>query len=109
TARAPASFLSPRAAQLWFEFRQHGRSLPGWVAIVVPFELVLFYVVRDEPRVLTALTLIGMLLTPPFLAAFVAATVGFSPFLATRPLSTAALAAAKLKMALRSTAAAWLV
>jgi hypothetical protein len=78
-ARSRDRFPSPRAAQLWFEFRQHGRSLPGWVAMVVPFELALLYVVRDEPRVLTAITLIGMLLTPPFLAAFVAATVSLRP------------------------------
>lgn len=107
--RAPERFLSPRAAQLWFESRQHGRSLPGWVAMVVPFEIALLYVVRDEPRVLTAITLVGMLLTPPFLAAFVAANVSFTAFLATRPLSTAALVSAKLKMALASTAAAWLL
>jgi polyhydroxybutyrate depolymerase len=101
--------LSPRRAQLWFEFRQHGRSLPGWVAIVVPFEVALLYVVRDEPRVLTAITLVGMLLTPPFLSAFVASTASLTPFLATRPLGTAALVSARLKMALASTAAAWLV
>lgn len=119
-ARAPGPFPSAPAAQLWLELRQHGRSLPGWVAIVVPFEVALLYVVRDEPRVLTAIGVGGMLLTPPFLAAFVAATVsrsgaagadafGLTPFLATRPLSTAALVSAKLKMALASTAAAWLL
>jgi poly(3-hydroxybutyrate) depolymerase len=107
--RSPDRFLSPRRAQLWFELRQQGRSLPGWVAIVVPFELALLYVVRDEPRVLTAIALVGMLLTPPFLAAFVAANVSFTSFLATRPLGTAALVSAKLKMALASTAAAWLL
>jgi polyhydroxybutyrate depolymerase len=108
-ARSPDRFVSPRRAQLWFELRQHGRSLPGWVAIVAPFELALLYVVRDEPRVLTAIALIGMLLTPPFLAAFVAGTVSFSPFLATRPLGTGALVSAKMKTALASTAAAWLL
>ena len=61
-----------------------------------------------------------MLLTPPFLAAFVAVTVGRSnpdashsygltPFVATRPLTTAALAAAKLRMAIASTLVAWLL
>jgi hypothetical protein len=65
--------------------------------------------------------LLGVLLTPPFMAAFVAATVrkpdldgrdareehGLSPFLATRPLSNRTLIAAKLEMSLVSTALAW--
>ena len=113
-------FPSAARAQAWFEWRQHGRSLPAWVAILVPFEVLFLYVVRHEPPVLTMIALVGMLLTPPFLAAFVAVTVGRSspdasdaygltPFVATRPLSTAALAAAKLRMALASTLFAWLL
>jgi poly(3-hydroxybutyrate) depolymerase len=113
-------FPSPARAQSWFEWRQHGRSLPAWVAILLPFELLFLYVVRHEPPVLTMIALVGMLLTPPFLAAFVAATVGRSnpdaskaygltPFVATRPLSTAAIVAVKLKMALTSTLFAWLL
>jgi polyhydroxybutyrate depolymerase len=116
-------FPSTARAQTWFEWRQHGRSLPAWVAIVLPFELLLLYVVRPEPlstSVLTVITLVFMLLTPPFLAAFVAVTVGRSnpdasnaygltPFVATRPLSTAGLVAAKLRMAVASTLFAWLL
>ena len=90
------------------------------MAILVPFELLFLYVVRHEPPVLTMIALVGMLLTPPFLAAFVAVTVGRSnpdasnaygltPFVATRPLSTAALVAVKLRMALASTLFAWLL
>ena len=63
---------------------------------------------------------VAVLLTPPFMAGFVAATVskanpmratryGVSPFIATRPLSSAALIAAKLKMTIWSTVAAWLL
>lgn len=113
-------FPSPARAQAWFEWRQHGRSLPAWVAILVPFQLLFLYVVRHEPPVLTMIALVGMLLTPPFLAAFVALTVGRSnpdasnaygltPFVATRPLSTAAIVAVKLRMALASTLSAWLL
>jgi polyhydroxybutyrate depolymerase len=90
------------------------------VAILVPFELLFLYVVRHEPPVLTLIALVGLLLTPPFLAAFVAVTVGRSnpdpgnaygltPFVATRPLSTAAIVAVKLRMALASTLLAWLL
>jgi polyhydroxybutyrate depolymerase len=113
------SFSAARA-QVWFEWRQHGRSLPVWTALVLPFELLLLFVAGDEPAVLTVVTLAGMLLTPPFLAAFVALTVGRSspeashsygltPFVATRPLSTAMLVAAKLRMAVASTLLAWLL
>src|SRR5439155_9117088 len=113
-------FPSAARAQTWFEWQQHGRSLPAWVAILVPFEVLFLYVVRHEPPVLTRIALVVLLLTPPFLAAFVAVTVGRSnpdasnaygltPFVATRPLSTAAIVAAKLRMALVSTLFAWLV
>jgi polyhydroxybutyrate depolymerase len=113
-------FPSAARAQAWFEWRQHGGSLPAWTAIVVPFEILFLYIVRHEPPVLTTIALVGMLLTPPFLAAFVAVTVGRSnadashsygltPFVATRPLSTAALVAAKLRMAMASTLFTWLL
>lgn len=113
-------FVSAARAQGWLEWREHGRSLPAWTAIVLPFQLLLLFVVRGEPPVLTVITLVLMLLTPPFLAAFVALTVGRSspdagnaygltPFLATRPLRAAGLVAAKLRMAGASTLVAWLL
>lgn len=63
-------------------------------------------------------TLIVALLTPPFLAGFVAAAVGkanpfvrdsygLAPFLATRPMSSAGLIAAKVEMAIWSTLLTW--
>jgi poly(3-hydroxybutyrate) depolymerase len=118
--RRRGPFPSAARAQTWFEWRQHGRSLPAWVAIVLPFEILFLYLVRHEPAVLTLIGLVFVLLTPPFLAAFVAVTVGRSnpdasnaygltPFVATRPLSTATLVAAKLRMALASTLFAWLL
>ena len=118
--RARERFLSAARAQAWFEWRQHGRSLPVWTAVVLPFQLLLLFVVRHEPSVLTVVTLAAMLLTPPFLAAFVALTAGRSnpdasssyglmPFVATRPLTTGALVAAKLRMAMASTLFAWLL
>lgn len=118
--RGRGPFPSAGRAQAWLEWRQHGRSLPAWVAILVPFEVLFLYVVRQEPPVLTMIALVGMLLTPPFLAAFVALTVGRSnpdasraygltPFVATRPLSTPAMVFVKLRMALLSTLFAWLL
>jgi hypothetical protein len=112
-------FPSPARAQAWFEWRRHGWSLPAMVGILLPFELALLFVFSKTPIIVFE-TLLGVLLTPPFMAAFVAATVGKSnhpgsdshgvtPFLATRPLTSASLVAAKLKAATGSTLAAWLL
>ena len=112
-------FASPARAQLWFEWRRHGRSLPALVAILLPFELALLFAAGNTPA-LVFLILLGVLLTPPFMAAFAAATVsrsnpyvsdsyGVPPLTATRPLTSAALIAAKLKMTIWSTLAAWLL
>ena len=103
------TFPSAGSAQTWFEWRRFGRSLPAMVAILLPFELALLFAFPETP-VLVFKILLGVLLTPPFMAAFVAATVGKSPpFFATRPMTTPALVAATLKAALRSTLAAWLL
>jgi hypothetical protein len=112
-------FPSPARAQVWFEWRRHGRSLPAMVGILLPFELALLFVFSETPAIVFE-TLLGVLLTPPFMAAFVAATVGKSnqpgsdsygvtPFIATRPLTSASLVAAKLKATIWSTLAAWLL
>lgn len=107
--RRQSAFLSPSRAQTWLEWRQHGRSLPALVAILLPFELALLFAFRQTP-VLIFEVLVFVLLTPPFMALFVAPTVGeFSPFIAARPIPNASLIAAKLKATLRSTLAAWLL
>jgi hypothetical protein len=123
TAHVPSrrrlQFRSPASAQAWFEWRRHGRSLPGWVAILLPFELLLLWAAGDATT-LVFWILVVVLLTPPFMATFAAATVsksnpsasefyGVAPFIATRPLTSAELIAAKLKMAIWSTVAAWLL
>lgn len=110
-AKAPLpSFPTAARAQAWFEWRQHGRSLPALVAIVLPFVLAIAFLFPDTP-VIVAEVLIGVLLLPPFLAIFVAATVSRhnSTFLSTRPMSSAALIASKLKVTLVSTLAAWVL
>jgi hypothetical protein len=98
-------FDAPTQAQAWLEWRQHGRSLPVLVGILLPFELALLFAAGNDPA-LVFVILLGVLLTPPFMAAFAAATVrkanpGGS--------GSAALVAAKLKMAIWSTLAAWLL
>jgi hypothetical protein len=112
-------FSSAASAQAWFEWRRHGRSLPAWVAILLPFELVLLWV-SGESSGLVLTILIGVLLTPPFMATFAATAVsrssanasdayGVTPFVATRPLTNAELIAAKLRMAIRSVSVTWLL
>jgi hypothetical protein len=112
-------FATPARAQAWFERRRHGRSLPALVGVLLPFELALLFVTGDAPALAFAIVL-GVLLTPPFMAVFSAATVprstssardpyGISAFIATRPMTGAALVAAKLKGAAWSTVAAWLL
>ena len=112
-------FRSPARAQVWFEWRRHGRSLPALVGLLLPFELGLLWLARDAPGFVFEILFLA-LITPPFMAACTAWTVsrpnpqgrdsyGVPPFIATRPLTSAELIAAKLKMAMWSTLAAWLV
>lgn len=112
-----AGFASPAGAQAWFEWRRHGWTLPALVGILLPFELAVVWLARDAAAfVFEILFLVAV--TPPFMAAFtgwagskpqpgVGDSYGASPFFATRPLTTAELIGAKLKMASWSTLAAW--
>jgi hypothetical protein len=113
-------FRSAAAAQLWFEWRRHGQSLPVMVAWVVPFELSVLFISGYGSQWFVFEVLTFILLTPALMAAFVGATVskaspyardvyGVSPFNATKPMTSAAMIAAKLTMATVSTLAAWVV
>jgi hypothetical protein len=117
---ADRGFRSAARAQAWFEWRRHGWTLPVLVALVVPFELMLLFVPGNNIASIVLTTLLAALLTPPFLAGFVAAAVskanpfarddyGLTSFVATRPVSSAALIAAKLEMTVWSTLIAWAV
>ena len=112
-------FASPARAQAWFEWRRHGRSLPALVGMLLPFELALLFI-PGNTLAFVFVMLLGVLLTPPLMAVFAAATVrtanphgresyGVTPFIGTRPLTSAALIAAKLKATIWSTLAAWLL
>lgn len=113
----PLASWTPARAQLWLEWQRHGRVLPVWVAIALPFELSLLFVFTDS-RTLLAETLLLALLTPPFIASFVAANLRKSsaessdsyeltPFIATRPLPSASIVGAKLLAAIHSTLVTW--
>jgi hypothetical protein len=107
-AKARPTFRSEARAQLWFEWRMYGRTLPALVAILLPFELAMFWIYRDIQNIVLCMVVLT-LVTPPFMAAFVApaASAAMTPFIARRPVSGASLIGAKLKTALASTAAAW--
>ena len=93
--------------------------MPALVGILLPFELGLLYLARHEPPVLVELTLVAVLLTPPLMAGFSAAIAGApgrdgsdsagATLTATRPLTSAALVAAKLRVAMWSTLVAWVL
>jgi hypothetical protein len=118
-SRRREHFRSPLSAQAWFEWRTNGRSLPAWVVILLPFELALLWAAVDAtPLVFEVLFIV--LLTPPLMATFAAATVsrssqnagdsyGVTPFIGTRPLTNGELISAKLNMTIWSTSAAWLL
>ena len=116
---ARRDFQSAARAQLWFEWRQYGRSLPLLVAIVLPVGLSLLFLFREAPVIVVEIVVASLLL-PPFMAIFVAATAGKSssnasesygitPFIATRPVEDRALVVAKWQAALLSTLAAWVI
>src|SRR5262249_18423659 len=117
--RRQTAFASAARAQAWFEWRRHGKSLPVLVGCVLPLGLAVLFVAENDMKVVLY-TLCGVLLTPPCLAGFAVTTVskwnpyardylGVSSFTATKPFTSAALIAAKLKMAVWSTLVAWLL
>lgn len=117
--RRQERFSSPARAQMWFEWRRHGRRLPVLMCLLLPFELALLFIASDDRPELVVYPLLGVLLTPPCMAGFASATMkansdvrhswGVTPFDAMRPLTSAALVAAQLKVAIWSTLAAWLL
>src|SRR5712691_3447746 len=71
-------FASPARAQAWFEWRRHGRSLPAWVGILLPFELLLLWAAGTSAALVFTIV-VGVLVTPVFMATFAAASVSKSP------------------------------
>lgn len=105
-------FRSAAHAQAWLEWRRYGHTLPVWVAVVVPCELLLLFGAGSTPR-LVRVVVILVLFTPAILAALSASSFASSaavtPFVATRPMTNTSLTAARLGMTVRSTLLSWLV
>jgi hypothetical protein len=107
-------FASAARAQVWFEWRQHGKSLPFLVGFILPMFLVVAFN-DDIPSAALLMIAAGL---PPFFAQLGGASIGkmnpwvrdyygVPPFTAVRPMTSGALVGAKLKMAALSTLATW--
>jgi hypothetical protein len=80
------------------------------VASVVPVELLLLFIPGNDSAAVVLTVLFIVLITPPFLAMIAAAAMSTSTtFTATRPMRTASLVAAKIRMTVWSTIAAWVL
>jgi hypothetical protein len=112
------SFASAIDAQLWLEWRRNGFVFPLLVALPVVPHLFLMY--RAATPREAGLALVGLAIYPILMAT--GAGIGLSnthpwsrriaalpAFVAARPVTTAALVAVKLRLAVRSTLAAWAV
>jgi hypothetical protein len=115
--RRRVPFASPAAAQVWFEWRRAGRSLPGMTALVLPVALFPLFLGKNDVLP-TSNILLGALAIPVVMAGLAGLTVsgrhpwvkdyyGVAPFTATLPMSTADMVGAKLKSAARSVLSAW--
>jgi len=110
SADVSRTFTSAFQAQCWFEWQSHGRTLPALVALVVPVELLLLFIPGNDTAPIVFEVVFIALLSPPFLAVFAAphmAASSASPYMARRPLASMDVVAAKLKMTVWSTLAAW--
>jgi hypothetical protein len=82
------------------------------MAILLPCELALLFLVRPGAPELVFYVLAAVLFTPIAVAAFVAPALreqGVTPFAATRPIASGALVMAKLWMTMRTTLVTWLL
>ncbi len=113
--RAP--FVSAASAQVWFEWRRAGKSLPVMTALVLPVALFPLFLGKNDVLP-TVNILLGALAIPVVMAGMAGLTVsgrhpwvkdyyGVAPFTATLPMSTADMVGAKLKSAARSVLSAW--
>ena len=117
--RRTKGFLSPAAAQFWFEWRRAGWLLPACTAFVLLLIFVPFSLVYQHNAASTVDALVRALAVPVVLAfaigkAFIKAEfwsmdLALPPFLATRPIATGEIVISKMKVAALSVAITWLL
>ncbi len=121
-ARRRTPFASPARAQLWLERRRHLLPLPLVVGVFSALHLTVILWIEQQPVELENRFLLGLnflifpLLFAPLFGCFLGqmgTATGNShslpSFIATRPIPVTALVAAKLKVAVLATLAAWAV
>ncbi len=112
-------FASPACAQVWFEWRLSGWSLPFFTFNLLIVSLTPLYLGPND-IISTAHTLLAALLIPVILGSLFGAQgggfnpgvkgrIGLGPFSATLPMSTADMVAAMLKSAALATLIAWAI
>jgi hypothetical protein len=119
-ARLPARqkpFVSPLAAQFWFEWRRSGTVLPSLVAgVIIGIIAPISWYYRDDPgdtlRILIMTLVMPVLLALPVGKAFSkpdfwSSDLTVPPILAVRPLSTTDFVVTKLRVAASATAMSW--
>lgn len=117
--RQSKPFVSPAAAQFWFEWRRSGLVLPFYVGLLllVAFGPIAIYAGRDADttlRILAAAIAMPMLLALPIGKGFSkpdfwSKDMALTPFLAVRPLTTHDLVMIKAKAAACSAFISWLL
>jgi hypothetical protein len=116
--RRRGPFVSAARAQVWYEWRLNGWSIPFFTLLLLTVSLM--PLLLGENDVLpTEQTLLSSLVIPIFLASIFGANgggndgakgrVGLGSFSATLPLGTTDMVAAMLKVSARSSLAAWAV
>jgi hypothetical protein len=111
-------FGSATGAQIWFEWRRTGNSLPIMTALVLPVVLLPLVLLGKNDAIPISGTLVTTLLLPVFFAGIAGTTVsgkhpwvkdyyGVPAFTATLPMATAGMVGAKLQAAAVSVLAAW--
>jgi hypothetical protein len=114
---ARATFDSPQSAQFWFEWRRSGSVLPVLVGSILIFVITpISWAVRDNGpdslRILVTVFVLPILLALAVGKAFSkpdywSKELSLPGFISVRPLSSADIVAAKLKVAALSTVVAW--
>lgn len=108
SSRQQGAFPSAARAQAWLEWRRHGWTLPALTAPVVACELLLLFIPGNDAEGIVFGLLFIVLLTPPVMALFAAPALSTSTVHAvTRPMTSVALVAAKVRMTIGSTLIAW--
>jgi hypothetical protein len=117
--RSRQPFRSAARAQVWYDWRLTGNSLPLMTAMVLPVALLPLLIPQNDVT-FTTRTLLGALAMPVFLGGIAGITEsrgrplattphGLTPFMATLPMSTAGMIGAKLRASALGVLITWAI